>query len=117
MKTSRFATRAVLVTPLVLLTVVLVESIATYKIRQLVRSVEVRTAIIFILNGAAFEAAADWVSPWMKRLFASARTSTRRRAGALGPWLFYAVAYGALYFAYLIIEKNGAGGLLPRALR
>jgi hypothetical protein len=117
MKTSFLPSRAVLVTPLVLLTVVLLENVATYKIRQLVRSVEARTAIIFILNGAAFEAAADWVSPWMKRVFTSARTRSRRRAGALGAWLFYAVGYGALYFAYLIVEIHGPGGLLPRALR
>jgi hypothetical protein len=117
MKTSLLRSRAFLVTPLVLLTVVLLESVATYKLRQLVRNVEARTAIIFILNGAAFEAAADWVSPWMKRVFTSARTSSRRRAGALGPWLFYAVAYGALYFAYLILEIRGASGLLPRFLR
>jgi len=117
MKTSFLRSRTVLVTPLVLLTVVLLENIATYKLRQLVRSVEVRTAIIFVLNGAAFEAAADWVSPWMKRLFTSARTSSRRRIGALGPWLFYAVAYGALYFAYLVVEIHGPSGLLPRSLR
>jgi hypothetical protein len=117
MQKSLLRSRTVLVTPLVLLTVALLEDIVTFKVRQQVRSVGARAAIILVLNGAAFAAAAEWASPLLKRLFAGARSSTRRGLGSLGSWMFYACAYGALYAAYWTIERRGPGGLLFRSVR
>jgi hypothetical protein len=117
MQKSLLRSRTLLVTPLVLLTVALLEDIVTYKMRQHVRSVGARAAIILVLNGAAFAAASEWASPFLKRLFASARSSTRRGLGSLGSWTFYACAYGALYVAYWIIERRGPGGLLLGSIR
>ena len=109
--------RAAFIVPLVLLTVALLEDVATYKVRQLVRSAEARTAIIVLLNGIMFTAAAEWLSPWIKAMLSRARTGSRRHAGTVGPWLFYATAYGALYYAYLLVEIRGPGALLSRSLR
>jgi hypothetical protein len=97
--------------------VALIQEIVTYQVRQRVRSVELRVAIILLLNGAAFAAAAEWVSPWIKHILSRARSTSRRGIGAVGPWLFYAVAYAALYFAFWIVEVRGPGALLVRFVR
>ena len=47
----------------------------------------------------------------------TARKGARWGLGALGIWVFYAAAYGLLYWAYLIIERSGVAALLPVALR
>ena len=117
MKTSLVRSRTVLVMPLVLLLVVLVQDIVTYQVRRHIRNVELRVAVILVLNGVAFAAAAELLSPWIKRLLSRAHTTSRRGIGSLGPWLFYAVAYGALYFAYWIVELRGPGALLIRVVR
>jgi hypothetical protein len=116
MASPLFGTRTALILPLVLLTVALLEEIATHRVRLLVADRYLRAAIVMALNGVAFAIAASWISPWLKRLFASARTKTRR-AGTIALGLFYAVAYGALSYAYLVAETHGAGGLLPSAWR
>jgi hypothetical protein len=46
-----------------------------------------------------------------------ARATSRRGIGAVGPWLFYAVAYVALFFAFWIVEVRGPGALLIRFIR
>src|SRR5258705_3646376 len=102
MKLAR--SRTVLVTPLVLLTVALIQEILTYQVRQRVRIVALRVAIILLLNGVAFAAAAEWVSPWIKRILSRARATSRRGIGPVEPWLFYAVAYAGLYFAFWLVE-------------
>lgn len=102
---------------MVLLVVVLFEDVVMYKVRQHVRDVHWRAAIILALNGVAFAIAAGWVGPWLKELFAQARKGSRAGAGKFGIWVFYAAAYGALYYAFLIVERHGSGGLLPASLR
>ena len=106
-----------LILPGVLLTVALLEEIATYKVRQRVHDVYVRTAIIVAFNGLAFTVAAELVGPWIAQFLAIARRDSHRRGGALGLVLFYGLAYGALYYAYLIDQLHGPGWLLPWALR
>jgi hypothetical protein len=108
---------AVLTVPLVLLSVGLLEAVATYKVRQHLRDVHVRVAIMLALNGVAFAIAATWVTPAIRRLLVSIRQSSRRGGGLFGLWLFYAAAYGGLYWAYLVMERHGAGHLLPAAWR
>jgi hypothetical protein len=109
--------RAALILPAVLLVVNLLENIVTYKVRQHVPNAHVRVAVALLLYGAAFVIAADWVSPWLERSLTKARRDTARRAGTIGPLLFYAVAYGGLYCAYLLNELHGPASLLPRAWR
>jgi hypothetical protein len=116
MASPLFGTRTALILPLVLLTVAMLEEIATYKVRLLVPDLHLRAALVMALNGVAFAIAAGWISPWFKRIFASARTRSRR-VGAVGLWIFYAIAYGALYYAYFVAEVRGPGGLLPAAWR
>ena len=117
MKKSVTPSRAIFIVPLVLLAVALLEDVTTYEVRKLVRSVEARTAIIVLLNGMMFTAAAEWLSPWIKAMLTRARTTSRRHVGTVGPWIFYAAAYGALYYAYLVVEIRGPGALLARSLR
>jgi hypothetical protein len=116
MASPLFGTRTALILPLVLVTVALLEEIATHRVRLLVSDLHLRAAIVMALNGVAFAIAAGWISPWIKRMLTSARARTRR-AGNIALGLFYAVAYGALYYAYVVAEAHGAGGLLPAAWR
>jgi hypothetical protein len=109
--------RVVLILPAVLLVVNLVEDIVTYKVRQHLPDARVRVAVALLLYGAAFAIAADWVSPWLERSLIKVRRDTGRRAGTLGPVLFYLAAYGGLYYAYLLDELHGPASLLPRAWR
>jgi hypothetical protein len=103
--------------PLVILVVVLLEEVVTYKVRQRVADIELRVVIIMALNAFAFVVAAGWIAPWLRDLLSSARTGSRQTAGHVGMWIFYAVAYGALFFAFLVLERHGPGGLLPSWLR
>ena len=103
--------------PLVLLVVVLLQDIATYKVRQHVSNLYLRVAIILVLNAFAFVFVAGWLTPRMKSWFASARKGSKRTGGAVGLWMFYALAYGAIFYAYLIVERHGTAGLLPASLR
>src|SRR5258708_19320469 len=104
MKLAR--SRTVLVTPLVLLTVVLIQDIGTYQVRQHVRGVALRVVVMMLLNGAAFAAAAEWVSPGIKRILTQARATSRRGVGGNGPWLFYAPAHPAPFFPFWIVEGS-----------
>ena len=103
--------------PAVLHTVALFEEMATYKVQQRVHDVYLRTAIIVAFNGLAFTIAAEWVGPWIAQFLATARRDSQRRGGSLGLTIFYVMAYGALYYAYLVDQRHGPGWLLPLALR
>ena len=106
-----------LIIPLVLLVVTLLEDVATYRIRQHVHDIYLRAAIILVMTGVGFAVAAGYVGPWLKDLFTSVRKHSKTGGGKLGIWLFYAAAYGALYYAYLVIEQRGPAALLPASLR
>ena len=110
-------TGTMLTLPLVLLTVSLLENIVSYKLRQHVPNIYARTALSLVLYGSAFAIAGGWVSPEIKKVLVSARKTTRQSAGATGTWLFFALAYGLIYWAYLVLERQGPGGLLPAAWR
>src|SRR5437870_3967153 len=92
--------RTVLILPAVLLAVSLFEDLVKYKIGQHIRDIQVRTLVFVVLYGAAFAVAADWISPWVERVLASARRDERRISGKIGLAAFYLVTYGALYYAY-----------------
>jgi hypothetical protein len=117
MEKSNPRKRDALILPGVLLTVALLEEIVTYKVRQRVHNVQVRTAIIFAFNGIAFTVAAEIVGPWIGQFLTIVRRDSERRAGPFGVLLFYGLAYGALYYAYLVDQTHGPGWLLPMALR
>jgi hypothetical protein len=109
--------RTILVLPAVLLTVNLLEYVASYKVRQHVHDVHTRVAITLGLVGFAFAAGADWISPWLVRVLSETRKGSHRHAGTVGLVLFYVGVYGALYWAYYLVERRGAPGLLPSWLR
>jgi hypothetical protein len=117
MSSFTWRSRTALIVPIVLLIVTLFEDVVTYKVRQHVRDLHTRALIILVLNAFAFGIAATWVGPWLKDLFSSVRKSSRKTAGNIGIWVFYAAAYGALYYAFFIVERFGPGGLLPASLR
>jgi hypothetical protein len=106
-----------LVLPAVLLTVALLEEVATYKVRQVVHDVYLRVLIVVAFNGVAFAVAAEWITPAIVQFFDRARRDSERRGGVLGLALFFVLAYGSLYYAYLVDERHGPGWLLPFALR
>jgi hypothetical protein len=112
-----FRSRAFWIMPLVLLSVALLEEVVTYKVRQHVPQVHQRVAIIMALNAFAFVAAAGWIAPWLRDLLSSARKGSKQGAGRIGLWIFYALAYGAVFYAYLVVERHGPGSLLPPSLR
>jgi hypothetical protein len=114
---SQLRSRTALIVPLVLLVVALIEDVAMYKLRQHVRDIYLRTAIVLVLTGVGFAVAANYVGPWLKSVLTRVRKGSKWGAGTVGIWMFYAAAYGALYYAYLVIERSGAGALLPASLR
>jgi hypothetical protein len=109
--------RTLLILPAVLLTINLVEYVAAYKARQHVRDAHLRVALTLVLVGFAFAAGAEWVTPWLQRVLTKTGRDSHRHAGTVGLLLFYVVVYGGLYYAYYVVERHGAGSLLPRALR
>jgi hypothetical protein len=109
--------RTILVLPAVLLTINLLEYVATYKARQHVHDVNLRVAINLVLNGLAFAVGAEWITPWLQRVLSATRRDSRRHAGTMGLLLFYVVVYGGLYAAYYVVERRGPAALLPAALR
>lgn len=117
MKFWSFRSRTTWIMPLVLLVVVLLEEIATYKVRQRVPDLYLRVAIILALNAFAFTFAAGWLAPWLRDVLARARKGSVRTGGEVGLWVFYALAYGAVFYAFLTVERHGIAGLLPAALR
>jgi hypothetical protein len=117
MTTWSFRSRTVWIVPLVLLVVALLEDILTYKARQHVPNVYARAAVILVLNAFAFGFAGGWLAPRLVSLFKTVRTGTSRTAGTIGLWTFYVLAYGALYYAFLVVERSGTAGLLPASLR
>jgi hypothetical protein len=117
MASPYFGKRSVFLLPAVLLTVALLEDVAMYKIRQHVREVRLRTLLDLLLFGAAFAVAADWLTPRLRQMLTTVRRQSRREAGSFGLAVFYALAYGALYYAYLVRETRGVGALLPAWLR
>ncbi len=114
---SPFRSRTALIVPLVLLVVALLEDIAMFKLRQHVRDIYVRTGLVLVLTGVGFAFAAGYVGPWLQGVFSKARKGSKSGAGKIGIWVFYAAAYGLLYYAYLVMERRGAGALLPASLR
>jgi cytochrome bd-type quinol oxidase subunit 2 len=107
----------ILTLPLVLLTVSLLENVLTYKLRQHVHNVYWRTALSLVLYGSALTLASAWLSPAVKNVFVGVRRASRQNAGTTGVWLFFAAAYGLLYWAYLTLERGGPAALLPVAWR
>lgn len=112
-----FKKRTMLVLPAVLLTVSLLEDLVSHVAREHVKNVTFRVLVTLALKGAAFAVAAHYVSPWIEHGLVTTRRGSFRHAGTMGLLLFYAVAYGLLYWAYLVLETKGAGALLPRSLR
>jgi len=110
--TSRASSALLL--PLVLLTVSLVEEISWAYLRAEIRSIGVRVVLRLVLVGGAFSFAAEFVAPWIRGFFTTARSATKRGlGGTAGPWPFYAVAYAALFVAYYVVETRGVRVFLP----
>lgn len=116
MRSLRLRSRTALILPIVLLVVVIIEEIALYELRKHVRDPYLRTAAALAFFGVAFVLAVEKLGPALARLLIRARSGARER-GAVGLWLFYAVAYGAIYWAFFVLETRGAAGLLPAAWR
>ena len=102
--------------PLVLAVVGLLEDLVTYKVRQRVHDVRVRAAIVLVLVGVGFGVAAGVVTPRLAKLLAKLRRESSQ-AGAGFTWLLYALCYGLVFYAYLVVERYGSGALLPPSLR
>ncbi len=117
MNSLRLGRRSALLLPLVLLTVVIVEELIAYEARQRLPNPYLRTALMLFLYGVGFALAATKLAPWLGRLLARLRRSTRRGGGAAGVGIFYILAYGSLYVVYFIAETRGIAALLPPAWR
>lgn len=113
----RYRSRTALIMPMVLLAVVVVEEVAVYKLRQHLIDPHLRTAAVLLFFGVAFVFVTSVLGPRLARLLISARKGSKREAGAVGLWLFYAMGYGLLYYAFFVLETLGPAGLLPAAWR
>lgn len=109
--------RTVWIVPIVLLVFVLLQEVVTYKVRQYFPDIHVRVAVILALNAFGFGFAAGWLTPRLRDFLKGARTRSNRLAGKIGLATFYALAYGALYYGFLVLEQRGAGGLIPASFR
>jgi hypothetical protein len=106
-----------LVLPLVMLVVVLLETVAVYEVAHAVHKRYARVAILIALYGVGFAVAAGWITPWLKNLVVATRRTSQRTGGAAGTWVFFALAYGLVYYAFYLLDTRGAAALLPAALR
>jgi hypothetical protein len=106
-----------LIIPLVLLVVALLEGLITYKVREHVHDVYWRAGIVMVLIGVGFSVAVGWVAPWLANALHRVRGQSHHEAGSLGLWVFYALTYGALFYAYVLVEQHGSAALLPHSMR
>ena len=102
--------------PLVLCVIALLESIVTFKVHEHVRDARVRAAIILALNGIGFGFGAAFIAPKLASVFKQMDRESSE-AGPLFIYVFYGLAYGLVFYAYLIVEQYGPGGLLPASWR
>lgn len=107
----------VLILPLVILLVVLLEQIAELEVRKHVENLYLRTALIMALYAIGFSFAFEQLSPWLKRLLVGLRARSRKEGGAVGIWVFFALAYSLTFYGYFKLETEGAASLLPAAWR
>ncbi|HEY6036766.1 MAG TPA: hypothetical protein VIV58_20955 [Kofleriaceae bacterium] len=114
---SFWRSTTVWIVPLVLLVFVLVQEVVTYKVRQHVHDIHARVAMILALNAFGFGFVAGWLTPRLRDVLKSVQKGSNRLGGKVGMVMFYALAYGALYYAFLVLERHGAVGLLPASLR
>jgi len=108
--------RTMFIVPLVLCVVAIFQDILLYKMRQHVKDMYERAAIVLLLNGVLFGIAAAFLAPRMQK-FLMTLGKESKRAGTIGIWIFYVGAYGLLFYVYLVIEKYGIASLLPKSLR
>ena len=107
----------VLILPLVILLVVLLEQIAEREVRRQIENLYLRTAVIMALYAVGFSFAFQQLSPWLKKLLIALRARSRKQGGAVGIWIFFALAYSLLFYGYFKLETEGAASLLPAAWR
>lgn len=113
MRRSSPRVRTALILPLVLLTVSLLEEIGWAYLRSEIRSVFLRVLVRIVLVGSAFSIAAEYVEPALRGVFTGAHAMSRRGIGArVGPWSFFAIAYGMLFVAYYVLETRGTRAFL-----
>jgi hypothetical protein len=103
--------------PLVLLIVDVLQTIVDYKVREHVHNTYWRAGIKVVLIGVAFTIAAGWVAPGLTALLKRLRKETATAAGEIGLWGFYAIAYGGIFYVYLVLERFGPSALLPASLK
>jgi hypothetical protein len=111
-----FRSRTALIIPLVLCVVAILQDVVMYKMRQHIHNVYQRAGFVLLLNGVLFGIAAAFVAPRLQKLFQRIGKESRV-AGDLGLWIFYAGAYGLLFYVYVVIERHGVAALLPASLR
>src|SRR5437016_614383 len=96
-----YRSKSTWIVPLVLCVIALLEDIVTFKVREHVRDPSVRAAIILALNGIGFGAGAAFIAPWLAGVIRRLdRESTQ--AGAWFTLAFYALAYGLVFYMYLV---------------
>jgi hypothetical protein len=113
----RFRLRVSPVVPLVLLVVDVLEQIAEFEVKRHVHDTYKRTAIIVVLIGLAFTIGANLVAPTLTNVLHKLRKESASAAGRIGLWAFYGLAYGAIYYVFLVIDRFGPQALLPASLR
>ena len=111
-----YRSRTAWIVPLVLCIIALLENIAIFKMHEHVRDPSWRAAITLALNGVGFGVGAAFIAPWLSRFFRQADKETAA-AGSFFTLAFYVLAYGLVFYMYLIQEKYGPAGLLPASLR
>lgn len=111
-----YRSRSAWIVPLVVCIIALLENIVTFKVHEHVRNAKSRAGIILALNGIGFGVGAAFLAPRIAR-FLRQLDRESSAAGTLFTVVFYVLAYGLVYYAYLVTEQYGPGGLLPASLR
>ena len=114
--TSWYRSRSFWIVPLVLCVIALLENIVTFKVHEHVHDPRARAAITLALNGIGFGIGAGFIAPALAR-FLRQLDRESSQAGTVFTIAFYALVYGLVFYAYLVVELHGAGGLLPASLR
>lgn len=100
-----------------MLILTVMNEVIVYKLKCWVGGPYLRTATLMAMHVFGFALIGAVLLPFSKAIVQRWQSASEQHGGFLGVILFYALVFGALFFAYHTIITRGAQHLLPRVWR